>query len=108
MAGSAPVRMSRFTVSREHLSAAATSAVVSSVVIHAGPRAGPQASRHQRAALSSFSMSLMASSPLKKCGTGYQPVKNTGKIADGTLPNGDFQRAARAYPKARVAPATSG
>jgi 4-amino-4-deoxy-L-arabinose transferase-like glycosyltransferase len=35
------------------------------------------------------------SSPLKKCGTGYQPVKNTGKIAGATLPNGAFQRAGR-------------
>jgi hypothetical protein len=33
---------------------------------------------------------------LKKCGTGYQPVKNTGKIAGATLPNGVFQRAATA------------
>jgi hypothetical protein len=28
------------------------------------------------------------SSPLEKCGTGYQPVKNTGKIAGVTLPMG--------------------
>jgi hypothetical protein len=35
-----------------------------------------------------------ANSLLKKCGTGYQPVKNTGKIAGATLPNGVFRQAA--------------
>jgi hypothetical protein len=39
---------------------------------------------------------------LKQCGTGYQPVNNTGKIAGATLPDGVLQQAARA---AALAPA---